>query len=267
MSNRNVDANYFKIGSFVIVGIAIIILAFLIFGSHRLFERTVYLETYFDESVQGISIGTPVKYRGLQIGYVKDISFTSEVYRFHEKSPLKLQNRTIFVKLAITSKLFTELSDKEISELLATEVAAGLRVKLAMQGLTGTSYLELNYVEVNNKNNKPFTPHWKTQNLYIPSATSTISQLSENVQQILSELKDVDFKKIFDDVDGLTNSLNVLSGNADNYVAKISDPSVATLNSLRAVSNSLRALVEHIKPAPSQLLLGGTPPQLDLNKL
>lgn len=265
MPQNNLDANYFKIGAFVILGIVIIILAFLIFGSQRLLERTVYLETYFDESVQGISIGSPVKYRGLQIGYVKEIAFTSEVYRFRVKNPLKLHNRTIYVKLAITSKLFTELSDKELSELLATEIASGLRVKLAMQGLTGTSYLELNYVEPNA--DKPFIPRWKTENLYIPSTPSIISQLSENVQILLNELKDVDFKKLFGDFNNLTNSMDTFVNNTDNFVAKINDPTIATLNSLKAVSNNLRALSEHLKGSPSQLIFSGTPPTLDLEKL
>lgn len=268
---RNLEANYFKIGAFLILGLAIIIVALLIFGSGRLFERTVYIETYFNESIQGVSIGTPVKYRGLQIGYVKDIAFTSEIYEFRRKN-IKLHNRTIYVKIAVTSKLFTDLSEEELSDFLINEVASGLRIKLAMQGLTGTNYLELNYVDP--KQNPPLPIHWKPKYFYVPSATSTIAQLSENVQDILNELKDVDFKKIFADLDTATVSIDLSAKSLDStaystskFIAKINDPSIATLNNLKAVTNDLRGITEHLKSYPSQIIFSGQPPLLDLNKL
>ena len=73
MSQR---ANYFKLGLFVIGAIAAGILVLVIIGSGRWFERKVIIETYFKESVQGLDIGSKLKYRGVTIGEVTRITFT-----------------------------------------------------------------------------------------------------------------------------------------------------------------------------------------------
>jgi ABC-type transporter Mla subunit MlaD len=109
MKDNNTEISYFKIGTFVLVGLGLIVFALLVFSSGKLFQRIVYVETYFEESIQGISEGAPVKYRGLQIGYVKEIAFTNEIYPSHEDFGVKIHNRSIYVKIAITSRLFTEL--------------------------------------------------------------------------------------------------------------------------------------------------------------
>ena len=80
MTTPSRQTNYFSIGLFILVGIALIISAILLLNNQKLFSKTTYIETYFNESVQGLSTGSPVKYRGLDIGYVKNIAFVNEVY-------------------------------------------------------------------------------------------------------------------------------------------------------------------------------------------
>ena len=46
------------------------ILVLVIIGTGRFFERKVIIETYFKESVQGLDIGSKLKYRGVTIGEV-----------------------------------------------------------------------------------------------------------------------------------------------------------------------------------------------------
>ncbi|MEO5701316.1 MAG: MlaD family protein, partial [Casimicrobiaceae bacterium] len=70
------NANYFKLGLFVIAGVGAAIALLLIIGSGRYFQPRVVIETYFNESVQGLDIGSKVKYRGVVIGDVTAISFT-----------------------------------------------------------------------------------------------------------------------------------------------------------------------------------------------
>ena len=50
----------------------------LALGAGNVFKRTVTIETYFDESVQGLDVGSAVKYRGVQIGRVTRIGFTCD---------------------------------------------------------------------------------------------------------------------------------------------------------------------------------------------
>ena len=61
-------ANYFKLGLFVIGAIVAGVAVLLIIGSGRWLKPHVVMETYFNESVQGLDIGSKMKYRGVTIG-------------------------------------------------------------------------------------------------------------------------------------------------------------------------------------------------------
>ena len=65
MSNQ---ANYYKIGLFVVLGVAIAIVSVVILGAGSIFEKSIVMETYIDGSVQGLDVGSAVKFRGVQIG-------------------------------------------------------------------------------------------------------------------------------------------------------------------------------------------------------
>lgn len=258
--------SYFKIGSFVLVGLGLIIFALLIFGSSKLFQPVFYIETYFEESIQGVSEGTPVKYRGLQIGYVKEIAFTNEKYEdIRNNSDMKLHHRSIYVRIAITSKLFTRLSNNQFKLLLSREVEQGLRVRLVAQGLTGISYLELDYVDP--QSSPPNVITWYSHDFYIPAVTSTLARLSENIQYIVHELKDVDFKKLFEHIDLLTVSLTNTASKTENSLSQINNPLTVTMQNLKVVSNNLRMLSEQLKLNPSIMVFGKPPPPLDPSKL
>ena len=65
MSQR---ANYFKLGLFVIGAIVAGILVLIVIGTGRVLQKRVTIETYFNESVQGLDIGSKMKYRGVEVG-------------------------------------------------------------------------------------------------------------------------------------------------------------------------------------------------------
>jgi ABC-type transporter Mla subunit MlaD len=58
------EARYFRVGLFVFSGAAAITLAALVLGGGQLFQEKVGFETYFESSVQGLEVGSPVKMRG-----------------------------------------------------------------------------------------------------------------------------------------------------------------------------------------------------------
>lgn len=265
MARSNEEVNYFKIGTFVLVGIGLIVFSLLILGSSKIFRPIVYVETYFEESIQGISEGTPVKYRGLQIGYVKAIAFTSEEYQSSNDSSKKDHSRSIYVKVAITSRLFTELSSEELKQFLAKEVAQGLRIKLVTQGLTGTSYLELDYVDP--ETSPPSTVSWQPKFFYLPSVPSTLTRLSENAQYIMNELKDVDFKQLFLDLTSLTHSLSGVAKKTESLFNQLNYPVVTTMQNLKVISDNFLTISNRIKLKPSAIMFGGAPRPLDQKKL
>lgn len=272
MIKRSIETHFFKIGIFVLIGISLIVFAILFLGSGQLFKHIAYIETYFNDSIQGISEGSPVKYRGMQIGYVKDIAFTGEIYNNHQiatfdsNHPRKIhKQRSIYVKMAITSPFFTRLSKDELNEMLAQDVAQGLRIKLTPQGLTGIAYLELNFA--NPLENPAPTISWEPKNFYIPSIPSVMTQFTEDVQYVLDALKKADIKKMFQNLEVLTNSAQHMSRRLDSLLDQ-SDESVAvTIQNIKAISNSIRSVLDQVKFNPSQLILSGAPTPLDPENL
>lgn len=70
MSRR---ANPALIGSFVLGGVLLAVIAVVAFGSGRLFRDTERYISFFEGSVAGLDIGAPVRFRGIEVGSVRDI--------------------------------------------------------------------------------------------------------------------------------------------------------------------------------------------------
>ena len=264
MTTPSRQTNYFNIGLFILVGIALIISAILLLNNQKLFSKTTYIETYFNESVQGLSTGSPVKYRGLDIGYVKNIAFVDEVY--HNKMlSTPPYNRYIYVNMAITSSFLTKPPHKLKEPFATEEINKGLRVKLAQQGLTGNAYLELNYVDP--KANRPLPIIWEPAHYYIPSSKSTLTHLTENTQSILDELKGVKFSSAFAHFEELTKTTNQVMKKTDQLLSRSQKKITYIVDNLENISHNMSLLTEQAKGYPSQMMFGNPPPELNPHNL
>ena len=103
--NEN-KANYAKIGFFVLTGIAMILLVVGIAGARVFNKQVVLAETYFAESVTGLDIGSPVKYRGVPVGEVKRIGFVYSEYRTSSGTLTVNGARQILVVMALDPEKF-----------------------------------------------------------------------------------------------------------------------------------------------------------------
>ncbi|TJZ72921.1 MlaD family protein [Chitiniphilus eburneus] len=248
------NATYFRLGLFVVVGIAIGTLLFVAFGAGRWFTNTVIVETYFDESVQGLDIGSPVKYRGVALGSVSEISFTSNKYDTPHGGP-----QYVLVEMQLKPHRFGKNGGNTVSqEELNAQIARGLRVRLAPQGLTGTNYLEIDYVDP--RQNPPLAISWRPDEPYIPSAHSAVAKIMDAAQNLITKAQNLD-------IDGTVDRLNHLLDTADRQLNdvpfkalsesllrvsqrlekvptdRIGQDAQALLSELRATNQSLRELV------------------------
>ena len=74
----SLKANYFKLGLFVIGAVVAGAVVLVVIGSGRWFQPKLTIETYFNESVQGLDVGSPVKFRGVTVGNVADITIAPD---------------------------------------------------------------------------------------------------------------------------------------------------------------------------------------------
>lgn len=70
MSKR---ASTTAIGAFVIGAIALILGAVMLFGTGQFFNARIVVVTVFEGSVTGLQVGSPVEFRGVPVGTVKNI--------------------------------------------------------------------------------------------------------------------------------------------------------------------------------------------------
>ena len=66
-------ANPARIGGFVLASLLLAVLGVALFGSGRFFERTEPFVCYFDGSINGLAVGSNVKFKGVPIGSVSEI--------------------------------------------------------------------------------------------------------------------------------------------------------------------------------------------------
>ena len=66
-------ANPALIGSFVLGGVLLAVIAVVAFGSGQLFRDTERYVSFFEGSVAGLNVGAPVRFRGIEVGSVRDV--------------------------------------------------------------------------------------------------------------------------------------------------------------------------------------------------
>lgn len=75
------ETNDWKLGLFVCLVVAAAGRLTVLLGAAKLDETRIVWISYFDESVEGLDIGSPVKFRGAPLGRVTDIGIAPDQQR------------------------------------------------------------------------------------------------------------------------------------------------------------------------------------------
>ena len=136
MSNR-VKVHPVAIGAFAVGAVLLAIVALFIFGANKVFARKFPVVMFFDENVNGLTIGAPVSYRGLRLGQVTEIlspvgTPRIAVHATLERGPL------------LTRRSAAGPSVNQMRQTLEEAITQGLRAQLSLQSfLTGQLYVSL----------------------------------------------------------------------------------------------------------------------------
>ena len=223
--------SYFKIGLFVISATVIGVIGVVVLGVGSILQKKTLVETYIDESVQGLDIGSPVKLRGVSVGKVELITLTNVEY--------PTRRSYVLVRVGISSNMFQFPLADPTSPSFIIEVERGLRVRLAAQGLTGTAYLEVDYLDPTL--NPPLEIDWQPSYPYVPSARSRITQLSESVERILRNFEQLNVPQLTASVDKSLAALTKLAESAN--LEKIGAQANALLSEVRDTNRQLKDVI------------------------
>jgi paraquat-inducible protein B len=189
------------IGMFVIGALVVLLAAVVGLGSGRWFRKTYELVLYFQGSVNGLNVGAPVKYKGVEIGSVTDILLRLgevEVNRIPvliELDAKKIAGRGI----SVDPGQFQNIIDR------------GLRGQLRMESfVTGVLYVALDQYP---GSPAEFVQPPGSRYQEIPTLPTELEEVQDQVREAFTKLAKVDFDAVtvamthaFEGIDRLTNS-------------------------------------------------------------
>jgi len=134
-------ANPLKVGVFVIAGTALLIAALLVLGAGSLFARRVTFVLYFADSVNGLVVGSPVKFKGAPIGTVTRIQLALREGAAAQSIPVYIRLEGSLILSAAGQPV-----DIRKREFVEAQIRQGLRASLELESfITGRLYVQFDY--------------------------------------------------------------------------------------------------------------------------
>ncbi|HLH75999.1 MAG TPA: MlaD family protein [Candidatus Binataceae bacterium] len=167
----------FVLGAIAIAGTAVVILA-----SGRLFTKTFRCVLFFSGDVNGLRVGAPVKFRGVEIGSVSRILLTLDEPGQNHHTQLFNITIPVVIELNENRILSHGLRIENPQRTIKNLVASGLRGQLAIESLvTGMLYVALDM--------KPGSkPHFVLPQPSVYTEIPTVQTEYQKAQSALSRL-------------------------------------------------------------------------------
>ena len=245
-------SSYVKIGAFVCAAVLLAVVAVVLMGSGPMRKRELLFETFVEETVQGVSEGSALKYRGIPVGSVKSISFATYDYTDEDVRPdasaedIDRASRYARIVLAVNT---TDMPDpEEFQRFVERETAKGLRAHMKSQGITGLVYVDCDYEDPGS----PTLPvPWNPKHPYIPMAPSLSKTLTDAVQGVAQEIRG--FADVRANVTNLAVRIAALVDNANAVLGGVPALVAAASNAVASADAFLRAAKDDAAPLPGLL--------------
>lgn len=225
MNNR---VNYTMVGFFVLLGTALMLgVAYWMLKPSNDNETKLY-NIYFDESVLGLNLDAPVKYRGIDVGKVTHLNI---------------------------SKFNSEQVQVEVTILKSTPIKENTVARLTAQGITGLTYINLSMGDRD-------APPLRTKDGEKYPTIKTVPSFFENIEQSFGGLS-LQLSNTLDKTDKLLNAKNQeefskILKNTANMSAKIDrlldDATISHLQNASANLDSLTYKFDKVIPNVDHLV-------------
>jgi paraquat-inducible protein B len=181
----------------------------LFFGSAKLFSHSVRYILFFDHSVNGLNVGSPVKYKGVPVGVVENILIRVEG-QSKESTSIPVIVRIDQSRLTNRLGSSVEVFDPSfIYEMIENGLVAQLNVE---SFITGQLFVEFSLQPGQTEN---FTQHRDAEYdmVEIPTLGSPFSAITDDIGNVISAFSEIDLYKTSQTINEiLENLLLVLQG-------------------------------------------------------
>ncbi len=229
-------ANYTIVGAFVIFFIALLVIAIIWFSASQYKPHEIY-QVYMDEAVSGLTIEAPVKFNGVEVGYVDDI----------EVNPRNAKQ--VLLTLSIEK---------------GTPINQSTTATLKPQGITGVSYIGLQANAVSAPK-IPILPGNKYP--IIAYAPSVLAELRNSLHEITADFKQVreTIRTLFTPENSLAIHNTLL--HLDKVTKSLADNSADISSSIKELTGTLQESKALAKSISQQAVPGTVQTLGNINKL
>lgn len=253
------NKTYKKVGLFVVIGFACLIGIIFNYVSQKYStdDRDLVV-MYFEESIQGLSVGSSVVLQGVEIGQVKKINLVTDLETGTFKTPVYV--------LFDTKRTTTYYEDKKFGrreQILDKLIEKGLKARLISANLlTGQLMIDL-FMDAK----QPAVLRGNGEYPEIPTVLSDFAKFSEGLQRLpLHEtltrmgdvLVDLDEKlpTILDNVAKITTNFDHMLDRKSGELSKTLLNANATMEEISKASRSIKNLTDYLERHPEALLRG-----------
>ncbi len=229
-------ANPKTVGVFIVGAVVLAAASVVMFGSGKLFAETYPFMIFFDGAVDGLSVGAPVKYRGVDVGTVKEVNISISSQNFAD----------------VRMPVVIELNARKIHKHTSTEVRlgnqafvdsmidGGLRATLATGSLvTGTRHVAIDiYPDA-----PPPPEHPETDYFVIPTHTTGFEQLENDIKAFIDKLGDIDPARVMASIDNLVAGLDTV---VSTVLPELLAGLPATIDNLNETMNAVQAIADNL---------------------
>ncbi|MBR6471013.1 MAG: MCE family protein [Victivallales bacterium] len=275
------------IGFFVLTALVLLIAMLMAFGGNSWFRTTVTYTMHFDNSVKGLSAGSPVMFRGVTIGQVTGIRLLAPATNVSPDTPADSFSYPVQVtveiepeKLGFSSSSWRQYLTGEahaIREELRnylTEMAVkqGLRAKLqTLSLLTGQLSIEMTFDHLAMETDDPVQIRADMQKGLFPTRIRFLDQVSnrigeknfrnqmESLQKLIAQISDFidsgQSKQLLEDISRIAANLRTLTETLGQQLPVLLDDSHAVLTSTNELVCHAK---DQIQPLVKRVLLLAT---------
>ena len=235
------------IGLFTVVGLTLFVGMMLLFLGDKIFVRQKEMVVfYFEESIKGLSVGSPVIFKGVEIGRVMKIDILSNNDNLTFKIP-------VYVKF--NSNQILQSHDFEVegsNDFVKRLVNKGLRGRLQTQNfLTGQLVIELIFDPLSQA-----VYRGDGKNLEIPTVLSSFGELSKGMQDLPIRQSFERFNELMRQSTALVETLNKTLNNSKVNVNDTVDNLNKTIRAVGNAAQSLGNFADYVDRHPEALLKG-----------
>ena len=236
------ESQKYKLGLFVIAAVVALVTSVMIFAGGELFRARVAVHTFFTESVQGLEVGSSVKFRGAPIGKVTGIT----IHGADEMQARGRQELKILVRMETSPglEIGRDASPKESALFLRRQIRLGARCRLEHAGITGVKFIQIDYYAKAGDALPEGVPVKKS--LFMPSSPSLLAGVTTDVTATLTKIAAIPFDTLAKDVNRLVNDMSGLARSVEVLVSdKRVEGMLASLSKASGHMEKVTALVEN----------------------